>query len=513
MAEGARPAISRRRRLSPVWAVPVVAVLIGMGMVAYTWSEQGPEIRVTFATAEGVQAGKTRVKARSVDVGVVQSVRLTPGLERVVVVAELDPGTERLLREDTRFWVVRPRVGASGISGLGTIVSGGYIELAPGEGSKGRRRFDGLEQPPVTPIGTPGLKLTLVSEQAGSVNTGDPILYNGYRVGRVETSRLDVESESVRYGAFIESPYDALVSQTTRFWNASGVALSATAEGVTLDTGSLESLVRGGVAFGRPRGVADGPPVEDGVSFELYPDFESVNDRPYRHGVHYVARFSRSVRGLRPGASVEFRGLPAGRVERLLVDEVLTGDGSAAPIPVLLRLEPGRLHRPDTAEGAEALRRAVESGIEDGLRAALSTGNLLTGSLYVSLDFHPDAEPAEPARFEGHPTLPTVPSGLENIEQRLVALLDKLNSLEVEPVLDTAGDTLRELDRAAADLRSLVESDGVRTLPGSVDASLAALERTLESVRGLAERLEARPSSLVFPGEPERDPEPRAGAP
>ncbi|MDJ0846946.1 MAG: intermembrane transport protein PqiB [Myxococcota bacterium] len=523
MAE-AKVSAPKRRRLSPVWVVPIVAVLLGAWMVFYTWQTEGPSITLVFATAEGIEAGKTKVKARSVEMGVVETVELGEDLESVVVTAKLERGAIPLLREDTQFWVVRARIGMGGISGLGTVLSGGYIEMTPGAGKLGRREFRGLDLPPVTPANAPGLHLTLLSERAGSVSTGDGISYRGFRVGRIESSDFDVASQQMRYGAFIEEPYDSLVSSRTRFWNASGITVSATAEGFELQTGSLQSVLFGGISFGLPEGVAPGAPVEDGASFRLFRNPEAINVRPHEYGVEYVVKFARSVRGLLPGAPVEYRGLRSGQVERILlrelVDENEEGPGSGQEIPVLIRLEPGLLEYGDTEEGVAFLEETVETAVANGLRASLSTGSLLTGSLYVALDMHPDEPPAEIGRFAGRPTIPTVSSGLEALEQRIAKLLDKVNALPLDDVtrsadatLRSADDTLVELRRTVAELRLLIASEDFQQLPRSVETSLAELDRTLRSVNALAKTLEDQPNALVFPREHVKDPEPLAGSP
>jgi paraquat-inducible protein B len=509
-----------------------VALLLGIWMVIHTLRSQGPEIRIVFASAEGIEADKTKIKLRSVEVGLVESVGLGDDLESVVVTARLEKAASPLLREDTQFWVVRPRVGPGGISGLGTLLSGGYIQLAPGTGEPGRREFEGLEVPPVTPAGTPGLQFELLDDRAGSVSSGDPILYRGFRVGRIESADFDVESQQMRYSAFIEAPYDDLVTSTTRFWNASGISLRASAEGLQVDAASLESLLAGGVAFGLPEGVAPGEKVESGARFELYDSHASVNEQPYRYALEYVVRFPQSVRGLQPGAPVEYRGLPVGKVERVMLSELTAQGirGRGDPIPVLLRLEPGRLELPDSEQGIQTLSRVVETAVGNGLRATLQTGSLLTGSLYVSLDMYPNEPRAELGSFAGHPTIPTVASGLAGIEQRLTALLDKINALPLE-------DTVEQAEQTLADLNAILGSEAARNLPRSIDASLlelrstlasvgpesgladrlnrtlTELERTLQSLQQLTGTLAERPNALIFSADPEPDPEPSAGAP
>jgi paraquat-inducible protein B len=531
--------VAERRRVSPIWLVPIIALLLGAWMVVYTWRNQGPEVTIVFSTAEGIEAGKTKIRARSVEMGLVESVGLGDDLESVVVTARLERFAIPLLRDDTTFWVVRPRVGASGISGLGTLLSGAYIELAPGTGSLGRRNFRGLDDAPVTPAGTPGLKLWLVSERAGSVSAGDPILYKGFRVGRVESAEFVVESQKMRYGAFIRAPYDDLVTTATRFWNASGVSVSTGADGIRVRTGSLESMLLGGVAFGLPEGVEAGAPAEDEASFDLFADYESVNERPYRHSVEYVVEFARSVRGLRSGAPVEYRGIRAGRVERLMLEEAAARrrEGSGAPIPVLIRLEPGRLAMGDSEEGLATLARSIEAGVGNGLRATLSTGSLLTGSLYVAMDMYPEEPPAELGRFAGRPSIPTIATGLEGIEKKVGSLLDKLNAMPLDDVARSADETLQALEKVLADLHALLESDSMRALPESLAGSLQALrevlvsvapesplhdrllrtitelDRTLQSLDALLQNLEERPSSLLFSPRPDPDPVPPQGSP
>ena len=521
----AEATITRKRRFSKIWLVPLVVALLGAWMVFYTWQNEGPDITIHLSTAEGIEAGKTKIKTRSVELGIVETVALSHDLDGVVVTAKLERAALPLLHEDTQFWVVRARIGVGGVSGLGTMLSGGYIELAPGTGPLGRRDFHGLDEPPVTPAGTPGLHLSLVGDPKGSLSPGDPILYDAFTVGRIESSEFDVASQEVHYGAFIESPYDALVSSRTRFWNSSGLSFSATADGIELHTGSLQSLLLGGVAFGLPDDVKPGTPADDGASFRLFRDRKAISERPYHFGTEYVVEFARSVRGLRPGAPVEYRGLRSGSVERIMLREMTEGRGSqneigeGAPIAVLIRLEPGRLEMGDSAAGIARLEETITASVANGLRATLSTGSLLTGSLYVALDMYRDDPPAEVGRFAGHPTIPTIAGGLEGIEQRVVRLLDKLNALPLDDVTRSADATLRsadgtlsELEQTVAELRLLVASDEVQTLPRSLDSTLAEIDRTLRSLNSLAKTLDDQPNALIFSRDHVADPEPPAGS-
>jgi paraquat-inducible protein B len=526
----AHAAIDRKRGFNPIWFVPIVALAIGIWMVVYTIQGRGPEITITLSTAEGIEAGKTKIKLRNVDIGLVESVVLGEDQSSVVVTASLEKSAKNLLREDTQFWVVRPRVGKGGVSGLGTLLSGGYIQITPGQGSTGKRDFVGLEDPPVTPAGTPGVNVTLTAEKAGSVSAGDPVLFKGYRVGRVETELFDAEMKQMRYGIFIEAPYDELLTDAHRFWDVSGVSIRAGADGIQTDSVSLETLLIGGVEVGLPSGIEAGTRAVSGATYRLFDDYAGVNDHPYRYSIEYVVQFPQSVRGLSPGAPVEYRGLPLGQVRRVMLAEMTRSlGGEGQPIPVLIRLEPGRFELPDSPAGLERMKETLKSAVQNGMRASLSTGNLLTGSLYVTMDYFPNAEPETFGTYAGRETIPTIPSGLDGIAQKLTALLDKLNELPLEGTVSEAKNVLASVDR-------LVGGEGMQSLPQSLDqtvkelqstlASISSdselqtrllptiteLERTLGSLRQVLDTLDEQPNSLIFNREYREDPRPPAGS-
>lgn len=533
--------LSQQRRISPVWIVPVVAMLLGLWLVVDAYRRQGPVVEISFATAEGVEEDNTPVKFRNVEVGVVTDISLHEDLSRVVVRAELSADARKLLREDTRFWVVRPRISRGGISGLGTIVSGAYIEVAPGEGSPAQEfTFEGLEQAPPTPAGTPGLRINLVSESSGSLGVGDPVLYRGYTVGRVEDAALNTDSREVRYAVFIESPYDSLVTTSTRFWNASGISATLSAEGASLSLGSLETLVSGGVAFDQPRTALPGESVAAEETFQLYPDAASIDENPHRFHQDYVVAFSQSVRGLSAEAPVTFRGIRIGSVQRIMVREGTAGalnDGADRPIPVLIRIQPGRFEMSDSRAGVVRLRDSLEKAVANGLRGTLESGNLLTGSLYVNFDFFDRSGPARIEEFEGYPEIPTVSRGLDRLQQQVGQVLTKLNDLPMEETLQSADTTMTELADTTQALRELLDDQALQRLPRNLERSLNQLDRTLaaysgdsglpdqlahtigelnrtlERVQSLADTLERDPNALIFPRQPHRDPQPRAGTP
>ncbi len=493
MSEHPEAVITARHKLPAIWIVPIIALLLGAWMVLNHYLTRGPEVSITFSTAEGIEAEKTKIKALNVDVGLVESVQLNSNLEGVTVIARIEREAASLLREDSSFWVVRPRIGASGITGLNTLLSGAYIELAPGKGKEGKRYFLGLEEAPVTPMTTPGLHLTLISDDAGSVNTGDPVLYRGYRVGRIENTKFDTVSQKLHANIFIESPYDNLVNSNTRFWNSSGISFNATASGVSLQTSSIESLLLGGVAFDLPKGANPGNSVDNYEQFKLYPDANSINEHPFRHYIEYLLLFDSSVRGLVAGAPVLYRGLQIGAVvdasfNYLHIDMART-EGRAVDIPVLIRLEPGRWLGEDTTQAKAKAIADIQKSVISGMRATLKTGSLLTGALLVSLDFYEDVEPASIGKAGKYNTIPTISTGLEEIQVKVTDLLDKLNELPLTTVLNDmdvtlqqVGHTLTAANKTVKDLNSLIESNDTQDLPKTINTTLDELKLTLKGL-------------------------------
>lgn len=529
---------SRKRRISGIWIVPLVAVLLGLWLAVDAYLKQGPTVTLRFSSAEGLQADKTLVKVRSVTVGTVTGVRLASDLEGVVVTAELTPEARELLREDTEFWVVRAEVRGASVTGIGTLLSGAYIEVSPGKGEPTRQRsFQGLDRRPISPAGTPGKRLKLVSESSGSVSVGSPILYRGYRVGTVESIELQVEDQRVVYSIFVDAPYDALVSSNTRFWNASGVSAELSSEGIKVSIGSLQSALMGGVAFDLPRNTSMGREVESDTVFRLYSDEAAIHQNPFRNYKEYVVSFKQSLRGLNPGAPVNYRGIRIGSVVRIMLADLTTNpeaDGETGQaIPVLIRLEPGRLAIEDTVQGTSIMEETVAVAVQAGLRATLESGNILTGARLIELDIYETETIEALGEFLGYPEIPTISGGLAHIQVQISQLLDKLNGLPLEGVLLRAETSLAELEGTLVALRRFAESEGVQTLPDRVQQSLDELNDVLEgfssqsefqqelvgairelksalqNVDAFAEQLSDKPNSLVFPQKQTPDTEPR----
>lgn len=291
--------IEKIKRWSPVWIIPIITVLIGAWILFYHFSHQGPQVVMITLNAEGIEAGKTKIKSRSVDVGIVEAVTLSKDLNHVIVRARLNSGMNTLLHSDTVFWVVKPQIGREGVSGLGTLLSGAYIELQPGSKGRALDEFTLLDSPPLASPDAKGLRIVLDSEQAGQLNSGDPVLFRGYQVGSVETSTFDAKSRLMHYQLFIRAPYDGLVTANVRFWKVSGVAVDVSSQGMRIEMASLATLLSGGVSFDVPEGEDPGKPVtQDKAEFKLFDNRSSIQNSLYTEHEDFLLFFSDSVRGL-----------------------------------------------------------------------------------------------------------------------------------------------------------------------------------------------------------------------
>jgi len=474
----------RRRRISFVWIIPVVAILIG-GWLAYsTISEKGPTITIDFKTAEGLEAGKTKVKFKDVDIGQVESVTIKRDLSGVVVTASLSKEVSEHLTEATRFWVVRPRLGAGGVSGLGTLVSGAYIEMDPsGQGAEARE-FIGLEIPPLVRSDSRGKKFDLKAESLGSFSYGAPIYYRGFKAGQVLGFELEDDKKTVAVHIFINEPYDDLVYDHSRFWNVSGFRVSVDANGMELRTESLESVLQGGIAFETPATLETGEPAKEGTTFALFKDEQAMAAASFIQKERVIAYFDGSVRGLSVGAPVEFRGIKVGSV----VDVKLEFDRNAMTfrIPVLIELETGRV----TVIGQrfENPKEAIQALIDMGMRARLETGSLLTGQLFVSLDLHPDTPAKLVSADNRYPELPTIPSTMEEITSSVTGVLDRIAALPLENLV---AEMRGAVDKADALLSSSEAQQAFGNLSGTLEKAEALMQTLDEEVGPLVSSLRA----------------------
>jgi len=522
--EGGTPqvVVLDRARLSIVWLIPLVAAIVGIYLAYWAWMEKGPTITITFVSAEGLEAGKTKIKYKKVDVGLVESVELTDDLSRVEVTATMSTGLSRHLTESTRFWVVRAQVSAGQITGLDTVLSGVYIAMDPASEGDRTRDFVGLEKAPIVTSDKPGTIFGLRAKDLGSIDVGSPVYFRWLRVGQVAGYELDEAGDHVSVQVFIEAPHDHRVRSTTRFWNASGFDATLTPDGLQVDTPSLISMVAGGIAFETPATMTVARDVPEDMIFQLYPNKQATRQPRYLRKATYMLYFSESVAGLSAGSPVEFQGIKIGEV--LAVDLKFDPDTNEMSIPVVIEIEPERfgLTEGDVESGGELVR--LREVVAHGLRAKLATRSLITGQKIVEFDYVTDVEPGEIQFGQMYPVLPTASGGFDAVANRVASIVEKVDRIPIEAIGRNLEEVLVGLSETLEEVKGLAGAANEDLVPG-LSASLVKLEETLDSadtmispdsamaqnldqlmadlveavraIRLLAERLEEHPEELL----------------
>jgi len=484
----ARIAGRRRSMFSLVWVVPLVAALIGGWLAWKTVSEHGPSFVIRFKTADGLEAGKTRIKFKSVDVGIVESIELTRDRSTVVVHARLEKYAEDYLVEDSRFWVVRPRITGTTVRGLGTLLSGAYIGMDVGKSTQTARIFTGLEEQPIVTTDVPGSHFVLKSPVLGSFSVGAPVYFRKIAVGEVESYELDRDGKGVSIRIFVRAPHDQYVNMATRFWEASGIDVKVDAAGVRLETESLASILIGGIAFQTRGDDVAAELAADGAEFRLFPNRAAA--LAYRDVVttFFVFQFKESLRGLSIGAPIDFRGIIIGEVTDIrphYEDDEVT-------MLAYVDLYPERITNPNQRGSARdqlalARRQAIDRLVKNGLRAQLRTGNLITGQLYIALDFFKDAMPDAVRWKDKPPRFPTVTGTFTGIEENIAQLTKKLAAVPFDDIGHDLRRALETLNRTLTSVDSLAKQAGSELMP-ELRESLVALRGSLAEVdRVLAE--------------------------
>jgi paraquat-inducible protein B len=504
---------------SLVWVIPLVAALIGVALVIKSVSDKGPTITISFVSAEGLEPGKTQVKYKDVDVGSVKTISLAKNLSHVIVEVQLKKEAEAFAVKGTRFWVVRPRVGASGVSGLSTLLSGAYIGVDAGRTDETQRDFVGLETPPPVTGDQKGHQYTLRGDSLGSIDIGSPVYYRRVQVGQVVGFSLDKDGTGVTMQVFVSAPYDQYVGANSRWWNASGVDVRLDSSGFKLNTQSLATVIVGGLAFQSPPGQPVGTQAPNNTVFRLATDEADAMREPDGEPLRVVMNFNQSLRGLSVGAPVDFRGIVLGQVSNIAIDY----DPKARnfTMPVTMNIYPDRLgkrfresvRKEDVVAGRELLERLVKHG----LRGQLRTGNLITSQLYVALDMFPKA-PAATVDVKTDPLeLPTIPNTLDELQLQVADIAKKLDQVPFDQIGSNLNSALKNADKLFTRLDSEVVPQARDTLAaakqtfGSAEATLQQdsplqsdvhqalqeLTRTLQSLNALSDYLERHPESLL----------------
>lgn len=519
-----RPDIKRRRlRVSLVWLVPIVAALIGISMAVNNWMSLGPKITVSFLTAEGLDANKTQVKYKNVVIGMVTDIKLSEDRTHVLATIELNNSAGPFTREDTNFWVVRPRIGAQGVSGVDTLLSGAFIGADAGRSEKTKADFKGLETPPPVAFGEKGKRFKLHTDDLGSLDIGSPVYYRRIQVGQVVSYELSKDGKGVDIQIFINAPNDQYISTDTRFWNASGVDVTVGTAGLKIDTQSVASILSGGIAFREPNWSPDAKPAQENAEFKIFDDQTSALAPPDGEPNYIRLRFNQSLRGLAVNAPVEFLGVNIGRVVSVDLDydpatQTFPGVVGAVIYPKRLGAAQEKLQQlGGSGDVDEQSARIIGAFVARGLRAQIRTGNLLTGQLYVAMDFDPKA-PKVVFNPKNRPLeIPTVPGSFDKLQEQLQAFVEKISKLPLDDLAKNLNGSLSELQKTLKTVNGSVLPEMRGTLQqaqktlGTANETLSEdsparqqlgqamdeVQRTARSVRVLTDFLSRHPEALL----------------
>ncbi|MGH8736388.1 MAG: intermembrane transport protein PqiB [Burkholderiales bacterium] len=471
-----------RVNVALIWLVPALAALVALSLVVSDWLQSGPTIAISFLSAEGLAAGKTPVKYKSVVIGKVNRIVLSADRSHVLVQVALEKSAEGFATADARYWVVRPRIGLGGVSGVSTLLSGAYIGADVGRSKQRKDEFSGLESPPGVLHDAQGSSFTLKSDDLGSLDIGSPVYYRRIPVGQVVSYRLNEDGKGVSLQIFVDRPNDKFVGPDTRFWNASGVDVSLGADGLKVNSESLATVLAGGVAFMDPPGSHDSGPAPENASFRLFADRASAMMPPDGPLRRVRMRFDQSLRGLALNAPVEFLGIDIGKVVSMNLDY--------DPKRQRFALDVGAVVYPERLGGAyRKLGAASRTGgrpvgaapiigmlVTRGLRAQARVGNLLTGQLYIALDFPPDAPPASFDAKADPSEIPTMPGSFDRLQQQLADIVNEVHKLPLESIGRHLDQSLVELDRTLKQVND-------KLLPQVHDSVLPDIRRTLEAAQ------------------------------
>lgn len=504
----------KRTRFPLIWLIPILAAAVGAWVAINTIRNEGPKITITFKSAEGLEANKTKIRYNGVEVGELSAIRLSDDYQTVVATAKMSPRTEKFLHKDTKFWAVRPQISGANISGLSTIISGAYIGMEIGKAKDSERRFQALEDAPLETGGVTGRFFTLKTPQLGSLSKGTPIYYRRLQAGQVSGYELDPSGKFLNVKIFVQAPYDQYVTGDTRFWQASGVDLSLTANGLRVQTESVLSILIGGIAFETPMDDTPEPPAAPDTVFTLARDRAEAFRPPAQNPQKFKLVFTESLRGLTVGAPVEINGITIGEVTEIHAQfDTKAGEFTA---PVTIQVDPARygvdfLNTPVTGTAVDiaAHRKAMDTFVARGMRAQLKTGSLISGSRLVAIEFFPDAPPVKLDWSKTPVEIPTLPGSMESIESGVVGVIKKLDQLPLAEIGTNLNKTVANLDKTLVGAQgtltnadTLLKNAGNFIAPDSAfDAQLNAMLQQVggaaQAMRVLADYLERHPEALL----------------
>ena len=496
------PKKSRKSKLSlltSIWIVPVMALLISLWFAYQYFSQLGPEIEIRFKENSGLQANQSYVKYRDVPVGVVKEIRLDRSGEGVIVTVRMNKEAEPFLNEKTKFWIVKPEVGAGGVSGLDTLLSGTYIQMYAKKDpdAKIKKHYTGLDKPYIDRDDDSGYRYHLRAPDSRNLHAGSPVYYRKIRVGEIEELHLSKDGTYVEFQVFIKHPYTNYISKETKFWLMSNISFTFNHSGFNLDLAPMSHILNGGIAFDTPARIVHEK--EQGIShiFFLYKDRLAMQKKTIglgkHHQHHYYLLVDEPIAKLDVGAPVEFFGFQVGSVVAMHSDFDNSVKKIISTIEVLIDTS-AFADRND--KKAKDTKPFFENAVQKGLRAKISQSDPITGSQYVELVYAGKEGQRTIEKMGNREIIPTVRSEELDIARKLSLILDKVNALDIKGLLASVKKAidensaqsvkiLKEFAIVAKNFKTISADPSWKRTPKALLDILHQTQTTLEAVNGL----------------------------
>ena len=478
---------SRFNLLTSIWIVPFIALLVAGWLAFQYFSERGEEIRIVFPKNEGLNAGQSQIKFRDVPIGTVQKIELQKNGNGVVVVARIDKLAKPYLNEKAKFWIVKPEVGISGVSGLDTLLSGTYINMYSETEGRFKDSFYGLKE--AFHQNKEGVYYKLTAPSGFNINRGTPVHFKNLTVGRVEYVNISLDSQNIDFIVLIQQQYVPYVHRDSKFWVTSTIDLRYANGRFDINVAPLSNLVQGGIEFSSTHEDPNDP-VPDHYVFRLYKNSNAAEGTKIGKGGEFVKTFEimtqESLSTLRVGAMVQYSGYEVGRVKDIALQYIK--ETHVMQGRVLVDIDTSAFAQKD--DTVKKAYRNFRQMVEEGLRAKMQPSDPLTGTLFVDLGFEANVTKQTLVQGKKYALLPSVKSDAGGVMDEAEKLLQKLNALPLEQLLaslnkvvDNSDGLLSDLGKSVKDLNALSGKKSFQTMPDELDKTLKELTKTLATAQ------------------------------
>lgn len=482
---------TRFNLITSIWIVPFIALIIA-GWLAYQYfSELGPEIRIVFPENEGLNAGQSQIKYRNVSIGTVKKIVLQNKGEGVTVIARIDKSAKRYLNENAKFWIVKPQVGVSGVSGLDTLISGTYINMYSEKGEQFKDMFYGLKE--AYRLTDDGVYYLLTSPMGYNIKKGTPIQMKNLEVGQVEYVNIALDGQKIDFIVFIKKEYVSYVHTDSKFWVQSAVDVSFENGRIDVNVAPLSNLVQGGIEFSS-RGEDASDAVPDKYVFHLYKNGSVAQGMQVGKGGNYVKSFEimteDHIAKLNVDALVKYEGYDVGRVRDITLS--YKKDTHKILGKVLVDIDTSSFASED--ENVTTCTTNFYDAISQGLSAKFTPSDPFTGTLFVDLIFDNNATVESLTQGVTYARLPSIKNDEGSVMDEVNKILQKLNKLPLEKLLASINQVVDEsaepihhvlvdLKKTVKNLNAMTGTKAFKAMPNELNQTLKELTKTLKTTK------------------------------